>query len=125
MNIKSAFSGFSVSDNSKARTFYKDTLNLTVEEQDYGTTIHLPGGATVFFYPKGEAHVPANYTILNFEVDDIDAAVNELKKRGVTFQSQEHTDEKGIQRGIANNMGPDIAWFTDPAGNILSIMQNQ
>ncbi len=121
---KSAFSGFSVSDLAKAKDFYSKTLGLKVDENSMGLQLHLPGGATVFVYPKSD-HQAATFTILNFEVDDIDAAVDELANRGVRFERYDgelKTDEKGIARGKAQNRGPDIAWFKDPAGNFLSVL---
>jgi catechol 2,3-dioxygenase-like lactoylglutathione lyase family enzyme len=120
---KSAFSGFSVDSSVKAREFYSTTLGLEVTKHGYGTRIHLPGGAVVFFYPKGAAHKPTTYTTLNLVVDNIDEAVETLKARGIEFDAGEHTDEKGIQRGIASGMGPDQAWFKDPAGNIISVLK--
>jgi predicted enzyme related to lactoylglutathione lyase len=84
----------------------------------------LPGGGTVFVYPKDD-HQPATFTILNFEVEDIDEAVDELTNRGVQFERYADlpVDEKGILRGISQNRGPDIAWFKDPAGNILAVLK--
>lgn len=121
---KSVFSGFSVDDLDVARTFYGEKLGLTVKDAGVGLHVHLPGSrAFVFVYPKGPAHEPASYTILNFRVDDIDAAVDELTARGIAFEIYENTDEKGIMRGLTHAMGPDIAWFKDPAGNILSVLQ--
>lgn len=120
-NPKGAFSGFSVDDLEKAREFYSHTLGLEVTDQGAGLALNLPGGTTVFCYPKGPGHQPATFTILNLEVDDVDAAVDELTRRGVEFQKYPGTyqNEKGIQRG----QGPAIAWFTDPAGNILSVIE--
>jgi catechol 2,3-dioxygenase-like lactoylglutathione lyase family enzyme len=117
-----AFSGFAVGDLERAREFYGDTLGLEVEVLDGGPglmNIHLAGGRDTFVYLKPD-HEPANYTILNFPVDDVDAAVDELAARGVAFERYEgaEQDEKGIARGP----GPDIAWFRDPAGNILSVL---
>ena len=123
---KSAFSGFSVDDLDKARAFYAQTLGLSVDQQSECLLIHLPGGGTVFAYPKND-HQPATFTILNFQVDDIDQAVAELSQRGVQFEQYPqipHMDEKRIMRGRAHNMGPDIAWFADPAGNILAVLQD-
>lgn len=123
---KSAFSGFSVNDLAKAKTFYTETLGLGVENDGVGIRVHLPGGATVFAYPKPD-HQPATFTILNFAVDDIDAAVDDLTSRGVQFEHYDNgakTDEKGILRGRAQNRGPDIAWFKDPAGNFLSVIES-
>jgi hypothetical protein len=91
-----------------------------------GLTLALPNGGQIFVYPKPD-HQPATFTILNFVVNDVDEAVEELKNRGVTFEHYEgelSTDEKGIARGRAAGMGPDIAWFKDPAGNILSVLED-
>jgi predicted enzyme related to lactoylglutathione lyase len=118
-----AFSGFSVDDLAKAKAFYAQTLGLEVEESPAGLILKIAGGNGTLIYPK-DNHVPANFTILNFPVDDIDQAVDELTKRGVTFEQYDQlTDEHGIARGIAAGQGPDIAWFKDPAGNILSVLQ--
>ena len=117
-----AFSGFAVDDTEKAKEFYGKTLGLAVTE-DYGLLrLHLAGGAEIVVYPK-PGHVPASFTILNFPVDDIDAAVDQLIERGIRFETYEgmETDDKGIFRGG----GPYIAWFTDPAGNILSVLQER
>jgi catechol 2,3-dioxygenase-like lactoylglutathione lyase family enzyme len=118
-----AFSGFAVPDVEAARRFYADTLGLRVEvDEAMGgmLTLHLGGGADVLVYPKPD-HTPATYTVLNFPVGDVDRAVDELTARGVTFERYPgmHQDDKGVLRGE----GPDIAWFTDPAGNILSVLQ--
>src|SRR5438445_1028077 len=123
---KGAFSGFSVNDLAKARDFYSKTLGLKVDNDGVGMRLHLPAGGTVFAYPKGD-HQPATFTILNFQVDDIDEAVDELTNRGVQFEHYAqipHIDGKGVMRGREHNMGPDIAWFKDPAGNILSVLQD-
>jgi catechol 2,3-dioxygenase-like lactoylglutathione lyase family enzyme len=121
---KTAFSGFSVNDLAKAQEFYMQTLGLQVVEEGVGLRLHLPGGGTAFAYPKDD-HQPATFTLLDFVVDDIDEAVDELTSRGVSFEryADMPQDEKGIMRGIAQNMGPDIAWFKDPAGNILAVLQ--
>ena len=122
---KMAFSGFSVNDLAKAKAFYAGTLGLKVDDEGVGMRLHLPGGGTVFAYPKDD-HQPATFTILNFVVDSIDEAVDELTNRGVQFEHYEEgpkTDEKGILRGRALQMGPDIAWFKDPAGNTLAVLQ--
>ncbi|MFG2639522.1 VOC family protein [Streptomyces sp. NPDC048370] len=123
-----AFSGFSVDDLDKARQFYGDTLGLQVEDTGEGEmrmlTIKLGSGANVFVYPK-DNHTPASFTILNFPVDDIEVAVDELTKRGVSFERYpdfEH-DAKGIVKGPDTHSPMAIAWFTDPAGNVLSIIQ--
>ena len=116
-----AFSGFAVPDIEAARRFYGDTLGLNVEVIDGPglLTLHLAGDRPVLIYPKSDFE-PASYTILNFPVDDIDAAVDELTARGVQFERYDgfEQDEKGIARGN----GPDIAWFKDPAGNVLSVL---
>ncbi|HCJ33461.1 MAG TPA: glyoxalase [Ktedonobacter sp.] len=122
---KSAFSGFSVNDLAKAKAFYAETLGLQVDDEGVGMRLHLPDGGTVFAYPKDD-HQPATYTILNFVVENIDEAVDELTNRGVQFEHYEEgpkTDGKGILRGRALQMGPDIAWFKDPAGNTLAVLQ--
>jgi catechol 2,3-dioxygenase-like lactoylglutathione lyase family enzyme len=121
-----AFSGFSVDDLSKARDFYETILGLEVEEtQNMGFTINLGSGAHVFVYPKPN-HEPATFTILNFPVEDIDKVVDDLIAKGVTFEHYDGvfpTDEKGIARSNDPSRGPSIAWFKDPAGNILSVLQ--
>ena len=118
-----AFSGFSVDDLDKARRFYEETLGLRVSvmpEMGGLLRLHLGGGAEVLVYAKPD-HVPATFTVLNFPVPDVEAAVDELTRRGITFQQYENppTDEKGIMRAG----GPLIAWFTDPAGNVFSVLQ--
>jgi catechol 2,3-dioxygenase-like lactoylglutathione lyase family enzyme len=120
-----AFSGFSVNDLKAAKDFYGGSLGLDVNEDEMGLDLKLGSGATVFVYDKPD-HKPASFTILNFPVDDIDKAVDELAAKGVKFERYDNMqqDEKGIARGKAANMGPDIAWFKDPAGNILSVLSN-
>ena len=118
-----AFSGFSVNDQAVAKQFYSEVLGITVEDGAMGLQLKIAGGNDVFVYPKAD-HQAASYTILNFPVDDIDAAVDELTTKGVVFEQYDMTDEKGIARGIAANQGPDIAWFKDPAGNFLSILHS-
>lgn len=121
-----AFSGFSVDNTEKAKEFYSSTLGLEVSETNGMLMLHIVTGADILVYPKGDAHIPATYTVLNFPVDDIDHAVDALTARGVTFeQYQSMTDEKGISRGLSKNQGPDIAWFKDPAGNIFSVLQEK
>jgi catechol-2,3-dioxygenase len=119
-----AYSGFSVDDIPAAKAFYGQTLGLQVDEQNGMLRLTIASGAKVLVYPKPD-HTPATCTILNFPVADIDAAVAQLAARGVTFQRFDglDTDAKGIARGRSRNMGPDIAWFTDPAGNMLSVLQ--
>ena len=113
-----AFSGFAVDDIPKAKQFYGETLGLRVSEANGMLTLHIAGDRDTLVYPKPD-HTPATYTILNFPVDDIDAAVDELVGRGVRFEHYTTVDAKGIFREI----GPPIAWFKDPAGNILSVVQ--
>jgi predicted enzyme related to lactoylglutathione lyase len=118
-----AFSGFSVDDVAAAKKFYGETLGLRVSEQDDLLFLHIAGDRDTLIYPK-EDHTPASFTILNFPVEDIEAAVDALAERGVSFEryagTELETDEKGIFRGG----GPLIAWFTDPAGNVLSVIQD-
>jgi catechol 2,3-dioxygenase-like lactoylglutathione lyase family enzyme len=117
-----AFSGFSTGDIPKTKEFYAGTLGLDVAESHGVLTLHLAGGNNVLVYPKPN-HVPATFTVLNFPVQDVDQAVDELTKRGVRFEIYDlpnlKTDKKGIMRGN----GPTIAWFKDPAGNILSVIE--
>jgi len=117
------FSGFSVDDIDRARAFYAETLGMTVTENAMGfLNLHLASGAVILIYTKPN-HSPASFTILNFEVDDVDDTVNDLNARGVVTKIYDNdtipTDENGIARG----MGPTIAWFTDPAGNVLSVLE--
>jgi predicted enzyme related to lactoylglutathione lyase len=116
-----AFSSFAVGDASAAATFYGDTLGMKVEEEGDMLLLHLGDDRVIVVYPKQD-HLPANYTILNFEVTDVDAAVDDLVQRGVEMQRYEgfSQDEKGIARG---DEGPPIAWFTDPAGNTLAVLE--
>jgi len=126
LQAKAAFSGFSVNDLAKAKEFYTQVLGLQLSNEDMGLQLELPGGGQAFVYQKDD-HQPATFTILNFVVDDIEAAVAQLKGQGVTFEQYTEgpgkTDDQGIARGRASGMGPDIAWFKDPAGNILSVLQ--
>jgi predicted enzyme related to lactoylglutathione lyase len=118
-----AFSGFSVDNIQKAKEFYGPTLGLAVSEANGMLKLHLPGGATVLMYPKAN-HVPATFTILNFPVDDVEQAVDELTKRGVRFEVYNEPDIKTDGKGIFRGGGPIIAWFKDPAGNILSVLED-
>jgi len=115
-----AFSGFSVNDIAAAKEFYGDTLGVRVSEENGMLTLHIAGDRDILVYPKPN-HAPATYTILNFPVEDIDRAVDELVERGVTFERYEGMGQD--DRGINRAGGPPIAWFTDPAGNILSVLQ--
>jgi catechol 2,3-dioxygenase-like lactoylglutathione lyase family enzyme len=116
-----AFSGFAVPDIDEARRFYGETLGLDVElvEGPGLLTLHLAGDRPVMIYPKPDFE-PAAYTILNFPVDDVEAAVDELSARGVRFERYDDFDQD--EKGIARGNGPDIAWFKDPAGNVLSVL---
>ena len=123
-NPSGAFSGFSVSDVAQAKTFYGQTLGLQVEDEMGGLRLKLPGGGQVFIYPKPD-HAPATYTVLNFQVVSVEEAVDTLAGRGVAFEHYDsaegaRTDAKGIAR---DPNGPTIAWFKDPAGNFLSVIQ--
>jgi catechol 2,3-dioxygenase-like lactoylglutathione lyase family enzyme len=124
--INGLFSGIAVKDIDAARAFYRDQLGLPVEDNAMNALdIALPQGGIIFVYPKGD-HVPATYTVLNLEVADIDDAVDDLRAKGIAFEIYEgtHQDDKGIARGKAAGFGPDIAWFLDPSGNILSVLSN-
>ena len=115
-----AYSGFSTNDIEAARAFYADMLGLRVTEENGMLTLHLGSGATVLVYPKDD-HQPASYTCLNFPVADIGATVDGLVERGVEFLRYDGLPQD--ERGIAREYGPPIAWFTDPAGNILSVLE--
>jgi predicted enzyme related to lactoylglutathione lyase len=117
-----AFSGFSANDIPKAKEFYGQTLGLEVSEDHGLLTLHLAGGHKVVIYPKPN-HVPATFTVLNFSVKNVDQAVDELKKRGVRFEIYNLPDLKTDENGIMRGKGPTIAWFKDPAGNILSVLE--
>jgi catechol 2,3-dioxygenase-like lactoylglutathione lyase family enzyme len=118
-----AFSGFAVGDIEKAKEFYGRTLGLKVSESNGLLTLHLAGGNNVLIYPKPN-HTPAAFTILNFPVDNVDQAVDELTKRGVRFEIYDLPDIKTDKKGIMRGNGPTIAWFKDPAGNILSVIES-
>ncbi len=124
LNDSKAFSGFSVKDIDAARTFYRDTLGLEVGDDPMGfLELHLATGGSVLIYQK-DNHVPAEYTCLNFPVADIDEAVTWLNERGVVTKIYDgaSTDERGIARGSVSGDGPDICWFKDPDGNVLSVL---
>lgn len=124
--FKAVFSGFSVNDIEAAKQFYGETLGLKLVDDSMGLRWQLPSGGELFMYGKPD-HQPAAYTALNFVVDDIDTAVDELAAKGVMFEHYNDMpvkpDEKGILRGRQAQQGPDIAWFKDPAGNILAVLQ--
>ena len=117
-----AFSSFAVPDVQKARQFYGETLGLKTSVEHGLMTLHLAGDRPTLVYPKPD-HTPASYTILNFPVDDIDKAVDELSERGVRFERYDGFEQD--KRGISRGAGPYIAWFKDPAGNILSVLQER
>jgi catechol 2,3-dioxygenase-like lactoylglutathione lyase family enzyme len=120
-----AFPSFSVDDLKKAKAFYGGTLGMDLEENRMGLELRIAGGSKVFVYAKSD-HTPATFTILNFPVDDVEKAVEELSDKGVRFETYEEgelkTNAKGIARGTG---GPKIAWFKDPAGNFLSVLQER
>jgi predicted enzyme related to lactoylglutathione lyase len=119
-----AFSGFSANDIPKAKEFYSRTLGLKVSESNGLLTLHLAGGNNVLIYPKPN-HTPATFTVLNFPVDDVDQVVDELTKRGVRFEIYNLPDIKTDKKGIMRGNGPTIAWFKDPSGNILSVIEQE
>jgi catechol 2,3-dioxygenase-like lactoylglutathione lyase family enzyme len=120
-----AFSTFSSNDIARSKEFYEKTLGLRVKQETEGLALEFPGGGRVFIYPKPN-HTPATFTVLNFQVADVDKAVDELSAKGVRFERYDlpglKTDDKGIARG-GPGQGPTIAWFKDPTGNILSVVE--
>ena len=119
-----AFSGFAVGDIQKAKEFYGRTLGLKVSESNGLLTLHVAGGNNVLIYPKPN-HTPAGFTVLNFPVNDFDQAVDELTRRGVRFEIHDRPDIKTDKNGVMRGNGPTIAWFKDPAGNILSVLEQE
>ena len=119
-----AFSSYAVEDLDSARTFYAETLGLRTSDEMGLLRLHLHGGHDVLIYPKPD-HEPAGFTVLNFSVDDIDEAVDALIERGVAFELYDGfgQDDRGIARSPGADKGPDIAWFRDPAGNIIAVLQ--
>jgi predicted enzyme related to lactoylglutathione lyase len=117
-----AYSGFSVDDIASAKEFYGERLGLRVSEENGLLTLHIAGDRDTLVYPKPD-HTPATFTILNFPVTDIEKTVDDLSQRGVEFEHYEGTDIETDERGIFRGGGPLIAWFKDPAGNILSVLQ--
>lgn len=117
-----AFSGFSVNDIQKAKDFYGRTLGLQVSDSHGLLTLQLAGGNKVLIYPKVN-HAPATFTVLNFPVENVDDSVDELSKRGVRFEIYDESDIKTDEKGIMRGNGPTIAWFKDPAGNVLSVIE--
>jgi hypothetical protein len=120
--ISKAFSGFSVDNLQKAKEFYSKTLSFDISEMNGLLNLHMGNGAKVLIYPKSN-HIPATFTVLNIPVDNIEQAVDELTKRGVHFEIYDETDLKTDNKGIFRDAGPNIAWFKDPAGNILSVLE--
>lgn len=127
-HAKAAFSGLSASNLDEQKQFYTEVLGLNLADDAMGLMFDLPGGGQLFIYERPN-HEPATYTALNFVVESIDTAVDELSAAGVTFERYDNMpaqqDEKGVMRGLATNDGPDIAWFKDPSGNILSVLQDK
>jgi catechol 2,3-dioxygenase-like lactoylglutathione lyase family enzyme len=121
-DLGKAFSGFSTDDVSAARAFYGDVLGLDVSEENGMLFLHFEGGHDVLVYPKGPAHAPATYTVLNFPVEDVPGTVADLRERGVEFEKYAGTPVETGDDYVFRGGGPLIAWFTDPAGNILSII---
>jgi catechol 2,3-dioxygenase-like lactoylglutathione lyase family enzyme len=128
LKAQAAFAGISVNDLAAAKEFYTKTLGLELTDDKMGLQLELPGGGGLFVYDKPD-HQAATYTALNFVVSDIDAAVDALNEAGVKFEHYDNMpfkqDDKGIARGLAAGQGPDIAWFKDPAGNILAVLQDK
>jgi predicted enzyme related to lactoylglutathione lyase len=118
-----AFSGFSVDDIARAKEFYGETLGLNVSEENGMLTLHIAGDRPVLVYPKPD-HEPASFTILNFPVDDIETAVDALFDRGVQFEHYQGTEVETDEKGIFRGGGPLIAWFKDPGGNVISVIQD-
>ena len=119
-----AFSGFAVDDIEKAKQFYAETLGLEVTEENGMLTLHIAGDRPTLVYPKPN-HTPASFTILNFPVDDIESTIDQLTARGVVFERYEGTPAATDGKGIFRGGGPLIAWFTDPAGNVLSVVESE
>lgn len=128
MKTVGAFSSFSVDDPKKAKEFYNNVLGVKASEDEMGLNLDLPGGTKVFVYTKDD-HKPATFTVLNLVVEDINAAVDDLVYKGVKFERYDNMpapqDDRGVLRGLAAGMGPDIAWFKDPAGNIFALIQDK
>jgi catechol 2,3-dioxygenase-like lactoylglutathione lyase family enzyme len=124
-----AFSGFSVKNLDETKRFYSQVLGLEVTQDTMGLKLFTAHNSPTFIYLK-EDHKPADFTILNFPVENIDKTIDELVSKGIEFKQYDlgngaKTDAKGVLRGLSANMGPDIAWFEDPSGNVLSILQDK
>lgn len=121
------FSGYSVNDLEEAKTFYGEMLGIATDDNGMGLELQFPNGHSVFLYEKDD-HEPATFTVLNFPVDDINTAVDSLVEAGITMKRYDNMpgdqDGRGIMRGKSAGMGPDIAWFEDPAGNALAVLEN-
>jgi catechol 2,3-dioxygenase-like lactoylglutathione lyase family enzyme len=117
-----AFNGFAVPDTAAAKAFYADVLGLEVGEEHGMLHLHVGGGTPTLVYPKPD-HVTATYTILNFPVPDVEAAVDELTAKGVVFERYEGTPAQTDEKGVFRQGGPLIAWFKDPAGNVMSVVE--
>ena len=121
-----SFSGISVDNLQEAMEFYVNFLGLELTDDSMGLTLNLPGGGTLFIYEKAD-HEPATFTVLNFIVEDIETLIDEYVEKGITFERYDslpaEQDDRGILRGKDAGQGPNIAWFTDPAGNILSLIE--
>ena len=121
-----AFSGYSVNDLEEAKTFYGEMLGIELDDTGMGLTMRFPNGHSVFLYEK-EDHIPATFTVLNFPVDDINVAVDSLVEAGIVMKRSDgmpgDQDGRGVMRGKSAGMGPDIAWFEDPAGNVLAVIE--
>jgi catechol 2,3-dioxygenase-like lactoylglutathione lyase family enzyme len=120
-----AFSGFSVDDLPRAKQFYAETLGLQVNEENDLLMLELGSGAKVLVYPKGEQHEPASFTVLNFPVPDVEATVRDLTDRGIAFEHYAGTPVETDELGVFRGGGPLIAWFKDPAGNVLSVIEEE
>lgn len=127
MDIKAAFGGIAVDDQAKAKQFYSQILGLKLIDETMGLHFALPGGGQIFIYPKPD-YEPANFTVFNLVVADINSTVNELSAKGVKFEHYDNVpspqDANGIMRSGGANSGPAIAWFKDPAGNVVSVIQD-
>ena len=117
-----AFNGFAVPDTDAARAFYTDVLGIEVTEENGMLQLHVGGGTPTLVYPKPD-HPPAGFTVLNFPVPDVESAVDSLMERGVAFEHYEGTDVETDAKGVFRGGGPLIAWFTDPAGNVMSVIE--
>lgn len=129
LTYTNTFGSFSVDDLPRAKEFYGQTLGFKIhDEGKMGFTLRLKGDTTIFIYPKVD-HQPATFTVLNFAVQDINATMESMRNQGIQFvhYHSEHLpqDEQGVLRGLSADMGPDIAWFKDPAGNVLSVLQEE